>query len=158
MESDLGKLNDRLVKWHMKLASSKYQAWSMRNTNPSHTKTARDSKLVSVRKETSESPSLLKTPAHCSAVVNKAKKSFRNDYRKKKWQFLGYPCLKCRVHLCIHQGRCRRISEDTGQMAQKPAMVSIVRQAQYSNVLLLGHLDRDGMWERPPQLMSSVEV
>lgn len=76
----------------------------------------------------------------------------------KKWQFLGYPYLKCRVHLCMHRGRCRRIGEDTGEMARKHAMVSTVRQAQYSSVLLLGHLYREGMRERPLQLTSRVEV
>jgi len=62
----------------MKHTSSKYKARSMRNTNPSHTKTIRGSKLrkeasEELRKETSESPSLLKAPAHCSTVVNEAK-------------------------------------------------------------------------------------
>ena len=95
VENDLRKLNDRLIKWHMKLAGRKYKVRSVRNTNPSHTKTIRSSKLTSVGKETSESPSLLKTPAHCSLVVNKVKKSFRNDYRmKREWKsdhFQGIP-------------------------------------------------------------------
>lgn len=83
------------MKWCMKLASSKYKARSLRNTKSSHTKTISGSKLTSVRKETSESLSLLKTPAHCLMVINEVKRSFRNDQRmKREWKsdhFWGTP-------------------------------------------------------------------